>query len=273
MEVLTRKNNLLRINSTTGKVSVVRNNITMYKKTDEYTVLATPNYLEVLSGKKLYLSLFRKVNNVHILPNPGAQTKNSVRIYLIGDRYIEYLEDTQIQSEVETSRNINDTCIYNNIIIALQNSKITLYSKYLKKLDEIKVSMKYCEKISIVEHNGKGLVAVLSSTERRVLLIYGKEVAKDISVSKQAKNIKIVTWKDKPMCLISEGNAVRVVSAFDEEDRIVETEHISNITQIEYKDNTVYTISSEGIVCSFSMDETLATAIYVDAEGLESIGV
>ncbi|OAG33668.1 hypothetical protein NEIG_02076 [Nematocida sp. ERTm5] len=273
MEILTRKNNLLRINSTNGDISVIRNNITMYRKSGKYSILTTPNYLEVLANKKIYLSLFREVNNVHVIPNTDVKGKTSLNIYLIGDKYIEHLEDTVIQSDVDTKRTINDSCIYSNVLVVLHNSKIVIYNKYLKKLSDIPMQMKYCEKMSIIEYNGKGLMGILSSTERRALIIYDKDIMKDIKLTKKSKSIKVVTHSDKPFCILTEGNQIRIIDILGDNDRTVETEHINSIIQVEYRDGIIYTISTEGIVCSLGMEETLSTAVYVDAEGIESIGL
>lgn len=271
MEVLTRKNNLIRIDTSTQEVSLVRSNISFFKKTEEYTALGTPNYLEISAGKKVLLSLFRKVKDVHVVLR--KEKTETLGIYLIGEKWVEYLENTEIQNELELKYNINYSCIYEKTLFLLSNEKLSLYNKHLKKLHEIPLKIKYADSISILSYQEKSLVGLLSGTERKAVIIHGKDTVKEIRVSKHSKEIKIVEYMEEVYAIIAEGTKIKVVGIFNEIEKVVETDHINAISQIEYVNGIVYSVSCEGIICSFALKENEAIGIYVDAEGIERIGV
>ncbi|KAI5192300.1 hypothetical protein NEMIN01_1929 [Nematocida minor] len=279
MEILTRKSNLVKVNQEAQKAGLVRSNVSFYKKAQGYTAIGTPNYLEVITHKKVYLSLFRKLKDVHVtIPeesenSAGNQQESTEGAYLIGDKWVEYLDNAKIENEIEISSNINDSHMHNRTLILLLNDKLVLYSKYLKKIQEIGLKMKYAEKMSIATHKNKTVMAIVSSTEQCALIVYDKDVVKDMKVSKRTKEVKIVEDKGEVYVVMAESNKIRIVGAFTELDKTVETDHIKSICQIEYSNGVIYTASPEGVVCTMAIEDNEATAVYVDVEGIDKIGV
>lgn len=278
MEILTRKSNLVHIKRETEETAILQNNVSFYKKTEEYKVISTPNYMEILSDKKLYLSLYRKLKNVHVIApskseNAKQNQENTLSVYLVGDKWIEHLEGEKIENEVETQININDSHMHNRTLIILQNDRMVLYSRKLKKIQEIPLQLKYAERMSIAVHKGKTVMGILSVTERRVLVICEKDIIKDIKISKQTKEMKIVEDGEHMYVILADGNRIRIVDIFGEGERTAETDHIKSILQIEYKDRIIYTASPEGIICTMGIEEKESTAVYVDSEGIVRMGV
>lgn len=279
MEILTRKSNLVRIKRETEETEIAQDNVCFYKKTEAYRVVSTPNYVEILSDKKVYLGLFRKLKNVHVIApskseniNPKNQ-ENTRSIYLVGDKWVEHLEDQLIENEIETQTNINDSCMYKGALILLLNDKMVLYSRTLKKIQEIPLELKYAERMSIIQHKEKTLMGILSISERRAIVVCDKQIVKDIKISKRTKEIKIVEENDSAYIILADGNKIRIVGVFDEKDTTVETDHIGSICQIEHADRTIYTASPEGIICTMALEEKESTAVYVDSEGILRMGV
>ncbi|KAH9385899.1 uncharacterized protein NEMAJ01_0795 [Nematocida major] len=268
MEVLTRKHDLLAVSVEKKEASLLRSNLSFYKKTGTFTAYGTQNYVEITTDKTVFLSLREKLRDIHVILE-----KEKSLVFLVGDRTVECFEGEISRGELELSSPILCVQVHRNALLILTKNILKVYNKNLKKIQDISLPLKFPESFSILEVGSESVLAVLSRSERTCVLLSGGKVVKTLSVASGSYCVCVFPGNNGPFCAITVKNAIRVVGVFSEFDSTAESDHIGRIESVRYSEGLLYTASREGVICTMKPGDSEACAIYVESQGISSVGL
>jgi len=264
MNILTKRNELLKVELDRERVEVEGEGVVFWKKGREYRAVGSEEYLEIEGEKTTRIHLFRKIEDVLVIGD---------RIYLVGDRWIEYLERSKLVKEREFAEKIVGVGVFEEMIVVLQQERLLVLDRRLKDVGRTRISVRYPEKLLITEDK---IMGILSATEKTVFLFTtsGSEIKK-IRTEGRPSAFAVFKENGETYVAVAHGTKIRVEGVTRSFEREAETDHVTGIFEVKYseKDKAIYSASKEGIVCRTELERGDGEAVYVESAGIEKIDV
>ncbi|KAI5171163.1 hypothetical protein NEFER03_0565 [Nematocida sp. LUAm3] len=266
MDILTKTGRVLNISTEHQEVHEVKNKVSFYKRTEEYEVTQYGAYLEVNSKKiNIKVSIYREIRDVFILKD---------KIILVGDNWMELFSGEKLEKEKEFKEPIIDVKSVKGLLMVLFREKLSIISPSLKEMKKQKIQISYPEKLFVYEKE-KLFIGILSATERTAYVFSSDgALVKKMKVSRKPTAALLFKKNESIFLCVANKNQLQISPLDSEKDqKTLETDHITDIFQIEYLEETeaIYSVSKEGVLCEVKLEEKEAAAVYVDQEGIERI--